>query len=341
MLGLDYSFDAVSYMSIYEEAQNYDVILIAPQIGYMLKRLTESLTDKLVLQIPTAIFASYDAPSALQFVIEELKTFNEQSKEIINESCCCCIKEECRVLAIAMLPNRAQTRIYYRLYDNGQIIDSHLIIKPSTNFTDFDDIMDTILVKYQYIDKIGIAVPGIVEDNGQLDYVDEKLSMNLKQHLQDKYNIDTYTYNNANCAAVGYSLEHTEYKNILFYSQPFGYGVGGQGIMIDGKLVVGKNGIAGESKFFIHRMQLSDDIYKLQWSEQGVLEIVTKAILPTISLLGPEVVAIRSPMTPDMNEIKKKLSSFIPEQFMPEFVYIKEASSYMLDGVMKLCIDNH
>ena len=46
MLGLDYHFDAVSYMSIYEEAEKYDVILIAPQIGYMLKRLKESINRK-------------------------------------------------------------------------------------------------------------------------------------------------------------------------------------------------------------------------------------------------------------------------------------------------------
>ncbi len=30
MLGLDYKFNAVSYLNIYEEASDYDVILIAP-----------------------------------------------------------------------------------------------------------------------------------------------------------------------------------------------------------------------------------------------------------------------------------------------------------------------
>ena len=39
MLGEDYHFEAVAYTNIYEEVENYDVILIAPQIGYLLKRL--------------------------------------------------------------------------------------------------------------------------------------------------------------------------------------------------------------------------------------------------------------------------------------------------------------
>ena len=81
MLSLDYQFDAVSYLSIYEEVENYDVVLIAPQIGYMLQRLKDSLPDKLVLQIPTAVFASYDAMSALQFVQSELERFNKEKNE--------------------------------------------------------------------------------------------------------------------------------------------------------------------------------------------------------------------------------------------------------------------
>ena len=33
------------------------------------------------------------------------------------------------------------------------------------------------------------------------------------------------------------------------------------------------------------------------------------------------------------------LAFFVPKEFLPEFYYIKEASSYMLDGITKLCVD--
>ena len=46
MVSLDYEFNAVSYMNIYEEAEKYDAILIAPQIGYMMKKLKESMPEK-------------------------------------------------------------------------------------------------------------------------------------------------------------------------------------------------------------------------------------------------------------------------------------------------------
>ena len=81
MLGEDYHFDAVAYSNIYEQVENCDLVLIAPQIGYMLKRLQESLPDKLVLQIPTATFASYDAIGAIKFIQSEIENYNKEKKE--------------------------------------------------------------------------------------------------------------------------------------------------------------------------------------------------------------------------------------------------------------------
>lgn len=339
MLNLDFHFDAVSYLSIYEEVENYDVVLIAPQIGYMLNRLKESLVNKPVLQIPTAFFASYDALSAIKFVQEELDKFNTNQNKEKENGCIHCTEYERRILSIAITHNKAQTRIYYRLSEKCEIIDSNLIIKPSMNIYDLYDIIDTILLRHSYIDVIGIATPGIVKDNKFLKSLTDGEDIDIKKDFEDKYNIDVFVYNNANAVAVGFSLEHPEYENIIYHSQPFGFGVGGQGIIAHGKIVRGKNGIAGELRHYIRRMQLSDEIQKLAWTQQGALEIVTKSLLPSISIFGPEAVAIHSPMTPDMDEIKKALLSFIPEEFLPEFYYIKEASSYMLSGLTKLCVD--
>ncbi|MFQ7170900.1 MAG: hypothetical protein ACLRQF_01580 [Thomasclavelia ramosa] len=44
----------------------------------MLKRLKESITEKPVLQIPTSVFASYDALAALKFIQSELEIFHKK-----------------------------------------------------------------------------------------------------------------------------------------------------------------------------------------------------------------------------------------------------------------------
>ena len=293
MLGEDYHFDAVAYSNIYEQVENYDLVLIAPQIGYMLKRLQESLPDKLVLQIPTATFASYDAIG-----------------------------------------------IYYRVYDQSTIIDQQTIIKASLDMNDLYDIIDTVLLKHHTIDVIGIATPGIIKDNQHLRSSIDGRDQDIKNEFEKKYHIDVFIYNNANAAVVGFSLEHEEYKNIIFHSQPFGFGVGGQGILVNGQVITGKEGIAGEVRFFLRRMQLSDDCQHLAWSQAGVKELVIKSLLPSISLIGPDAIALYSPMTPDTLEIEKGLLSFVPKEFIPTFYSIKEPWYYMLDGITKLC-DEH
>lgn len=339
MLGLDYHFDAVSYLSIYEIVEDYDVVLIAPQIGYMLERLKECILDKLVLQIPTAIFASYDALAALKFIQNELENFYKNKSKEKESGCVHCVQYEKKILSIVLLISKTQTQIYYRLYDKCQIIDSKLIIKPTMNIYDLYDIIDTVLLKHSYIDVIGIATPGIVKDGKHLKDPTDGKDIDIKVDFEKKYNIDVFVYNNANAAVVGFSLEHPEFENIIFHSQPFGFGVGGQGIISNGKIVRGKNGISGELRYFIRRMQLSDDVHKLSLTQHGAVELVTKALLPSIAIIGPEAVVICAPMTPNMNEIKNALASFIDEEFLPELFYIKEAGSYMLSGITKLCVD--
>lgn len=340
MLNLDFQFDAVSYLSIYEEVENYDVVLIAPQIGYLLKRLQDTLTDRLVLQIPTSVFASYDALAAIQFVQKELESFNLEKNNKKKEKCKNCAQYHKRILSIAISINRAQTRIYYQLHDKSDIIDSNMIIKPSMNIYDLYDIIDTVLLKHTYIDMIGIATSGIVKDDNLLKDPQNGVDIDIKKDFEGKYNIRVFVYNDANASVVGFSLEHPEYKNIIFHSQPFGFGVGGQGIILNGEIVRGKNGIAGEIKYFMRRMQLSDDVEKLAWTQLGALEIVTKALLPSISIIGPEAVVLCTPMTPDMTEVKNSLKSFIPDEFLPDFYYLHDVSEYMLNGITKLCVSH-
>ena len=254
MLGEDYHFEAVAYTNIYEEVENYDVILIAPQIGYLLKRLKESLPDKLVLQIPTAIFAGYDAIGAIKFIQNEIDQFQKEKKEKQEIKCHCCKHYNRRVLSIVLSANRAQTRIYYRIYDNNDIMDQQIIIKPTLNTNDLYDVIDTVLLKVKHLDAIAIAIPGIIKGNDHLRSSIDGKDIDLKNELEKKYHIDVVISNNANAAVVGFSLEHSEYKNIIFHSQPFGFGVGGQGILVNGQVVSGKEGIAGEIRFFLRRM---------------------------------------------------------------------------------------
>ena len=69
---------ATSYQKIYNVAQNYDVILLAPQVSYVKFTSGKVFKNKLVLKIPTQIFASYNVGALITFVEESIKKIKEK-----------------------------------------------------------------------------------------------------------------------------------------------------------------------------------------------------------------------------------------------------------------------
>ena len=49
-------------------------------------------------------------------------------------------------------------------------------------------------------------------------------------------------------------MSQDKYENVLLQRQPTGYTVGGQGLVIDGRLVRGSHGLAGELGYLINHL---------------------------------------------------------------------------------------
>ena len=61
---------ATGYSRLFEIANDYDIILIAPQVAYMLPQAKRRLPDKEVVTIPTRIFAINDYSGALKIIYD-------------------------------------------------------------------------------------------------------------------------------------------------------------------------------------------------------------------------------------------------------------------------------
>ncbi|MDE5757487.1 MAG: hypothetical protein K2H85_02625 [Allobaculum sp.] len=72
LMGLDYKFEATSYFLLYEKAQNADIILIAPQIRYLQKKLEIAIPNKPIVPIPTRMFTSNNVADLLDFIMETI-----------------------------------------------------------------------------------------------------------------------------------------------------------------------------------------------------------------------------------------------------------------------------
>ena len=95
---------------------------------------------------------------------------------------------------------------------------------------------------------IGIGVPGIVDNNkGEVIFA-PNLSLsgaNIVNGLQKKYDCPIYLGNDANCAALGEAAAGGAKGALSAVFVTLGTGVGG-GIILNGQLYTGVNGMAGE-----------------------------------------------------------------------------------------------
>lgn len=65
---LPYQISATGYTRLYEIASEYDVIILAPQVGYLLPQVKHRLDNKIIFTIPTRIFATSDFSGALKLI---------------------------------------------------------------------------------------------------------------------------------------------------------------------------------------------------------------------------------------------------------------------------------
>ena len=139
--------------------------------------------------------------------------------------------------------------------DKGKIIAKHSVETPLDGNESF---MASILkaiklaLKDAKTDKseiksIGIGYPGAVDrDNGILLSANNVpgFNMEIRAYLQENFApVPVFVDNDANCAALGEYYSAGADGDFVFVT--LGTGVGG-GIVIDGKLYLGSNGVAGE-----------------------------------------------------------------------------------------------
>ena len=349
LLSMDLTFSAVPIRDIYEKGQNQGAILLAPQVAYEYPKVKKVFTDIPVIRIPAQIFGTYNAGAAVQLVDTELKNFcKEQEKqpgELVRKK-----DNDRKILVLTSIPNGSYAHLIYRTYDHGKIVKKGEVIKESLNLRDIEDVLDTQICpcRNETPDAVGLAVSGAIQ-NGIID-LPESCHMNLQleghdnysdigKYLEDKYHIPFDIHNNTNSAAVGYYAMQDRYDNITFLSQPIGWVMGGQGIVIDGKLHEGNHGIAGEIKYVKDFISYSKSPQALAWDPDGMLEIVAKSLVVNIAMVDPQVILVRSDLTPDMDLLKKKLSEYIPQRNLPDLIYVKDASDYMLTGEMLLTLN--
>ncbi len=358
LLGLNYSFHAVSYDMLYQKAGQYDMVLLAPQIAYAYDQAKKILAHRHVLKIPPKIFASYHAAGLLDMI----QPYLDNSKDTANETP---KPEEKSVrhgispgwdkntsppmrndieirdttLVIALIwENDDRFHFASRVYGKNQdILYNADTLKLKIDLKDLYDICDIALAKFPEIEVIGLSMPGII-NNGQVTiYHLEIYDADVTGMLEKRYGKKVVLGNDANCIAAGYYATQTEYSSISLFFQPIIGLSGGVGSIYRGQLITGRRHVAGEVQY----LPIFNDKEKAaMWrTPEGALRLTTETMASIISILGPDLILLASHMIFSTEGIRRELAKNIPECYLPDIKVIRGLREYMLTGMAAACHD--
>ena len=346
-LSLDYSFEAVPLEQAKAEGGSYDAILLAPQVGYQRKAVADTWPDVAVVQIPTKIFASYDAGACLKMVMHMLSDNtvfprdDEDNLRVVRD-----LRNDKCIMVITCVSRPKNGWTGWRIYRHGEIVAHGWVTKTHPDWRDIEDLIATIPMQgYQVsdLDAIGIAVPGVVNRgsiafSGHDGYGDYELG----RILSEKYGVKVFVDNNANAAAVGCYMSQDEYDTVVLHTQQTGYPVGGQGVVVDGHLAKGRSNFAGELDplcIALFGKERAHDPERA-WTPEGMRDIVSRQLAASISIVAPDAIYVAVDLIYDMDTLRDDIARFFGRRagFIPDLVKVADYRELIMLGELALCL---
>ena len=181
------------------------------------------------------------------------------------------------------------------------------------------------------MDAVSISIPGVLSEEQGVSRVDyEEISKTLSEHC----GLPVYVFHNTVAVAYGYYAQQAKYDIICYHSQPAGTMTGGTGTVYRGMPVNGRNQMAGElgPLFRLHFGQNEKEMTDPSYEQ--IRESVVFWLACAIAETAPEVILVRSPLTPDMDELREELKKVMAEKDIPDLIHVRDIGEYALLGTM-------
>ena len=341
-LSLDYEFEAKPIVQALEVAGEYEAVMLAPQVHMRRDEMVERHPGLVVFEIPGAVFGSYDAGTALRMLLNAMSEnalaarLEQADTRIVRK-----LDNDRRILVISAAYGTKDSLYSYRVYDHGEVVLNGCVEKPGRSYCDVKDVLATVRLRGvdpSGLDAIGLALPGVV-DGSTVHMVSLDLGMPDFAKMSEALGVPIFVENNANAAAVGCYVSQDQYENIALHRQPTGYCVGGQGLIVDGRLVRGNHGLAGEHGYLVQKLGGSDRLRKKGWTTEGALDLVSTYLMCCIGVAAPEAIYVAVDLLPDMDELHDELARWLPEGTVPELVHVCDYHERVLVGEYALCVN--
>lgn len=233
-----------------------------------------------------------------------------------------------------------EEKIIYRIVNTlGEVLEENTKIIGSLE--DIEIIINTIEALYRVynnIEGIGISVPGVVTDDGYLSGIrmEDWKEIKIRKYLKERFDVPILLENDINSVSLAFYNDYIEKNKCdsisLVYVSFTSLGVGA-GIVLNGNVLKGDNGYAGEIGFipvgntFLNAMMISnldDDEY---------IQVIINTIKTISAIINPSVVVLGG------SNFKYYIKSRIIDMYTREFsiktkILIQEKNcNYSLEGI--------
>lgn len=324
------------------EGERYDVVLVAPQMGYRHADAVRAFPHATVVEIPGEVFESLDVEATLRLVFDALM-HGTTSQDVPRDLRVVRPIDSTKSVAVVSVTNQARsTAIGWRVFANGCVTHDGSARKRHVDFRDIEDVLACLRldgVNVSELDAIGITLPGIVNRGSVSLPADGVSDYDLGRALEKRYGTEVYIDNSSNAAAMGCYVSQDKYDGVLFHAQHTGMLACGEGIVADGHLLKGRRNCAGELLPLASRLKFSADPAELVWTYEGMREVVASYVAASVCTVAPDAVFVSSALVDDMDALRAELEKVLPARRIPDLVRVKDHRELIYLGELALCIE--
>ena len=339
--GLGYDFNAKSIEEAKRSGQAYEAVLLAPQVGHLLKAVQAELPGVMVMELPASVFGAYDAAAALQLLLEGLRDARSAAMGDLRFARDFDMTKS--VLSVSYVFRSDEPTVSYLVLEKGEEKLRGMLVRKTFDLeAPLQDLFSTLrLHGYtpESFDAIGIALPGVV-DNGcvVMGEGDDAQRLEIASKLSERWGVPVYVDNNASAAAAGCYVSQNDWDSVVFHAQPVGVTECDQGYVVDGKPHTGRGGFAGNIRHLAKRLTLSMGLEEAAWRYDGMRDLVACYLAAVVCTVAPEAIFVWCDLVPDMTELAESLAEIVPVEAVPELVGVSDYDGLTLMGEQCLCL---
>ena len=347
-LAVPYEFQAASTN---EDLTHADVaaVMLTPQAEALLAQARDPLApadqkhaDATTFMIPPATLARQDAASALTLLTEVLYEVDTVACRPVCRRSLRALPGHGLVLIIHITYCDRCVRMGYRVYEDDVVRARGAVTKARLELRDVHDLLSTLKldgVNASKLDALALITPGVVNFCSMNLPSLGLRDVDLAEALSKLYGIPVFLDNSANAAAMGCYLLQPQCRSLTLYRHQIGHKNGGQGSVVDGRLVRGHSGMAGEPKFYQRMFCYEGGYASAVWNAQGLAAIARNVLLATIGTMSPDVACVAVNALDDLDAIRSGLQRALPQYCIPELVRVSDYRDCMYLGEAALCLE--